>query len=195
MAPTGRTDLDLVRPDDFGIESRHYYYLSRDRFGLTLEELTTVGVTDDKCRVGRALIAPLREAQRLFTEKGLRLIVKDGYRSPDLYRLVYDKRTARAGGAHFGRENTDKLLNMERMIHASGRVVDIDLVRHDGGLLRFRAAEDGVPAHRYGFYQGREDPEAREFQANQDLMREVMFGLGFEFGVLLEYWHFELPEG
>ncbi len=186
---------DLVRPDDFGIESRHYYFLNRDRFDLSLDELRAAGVSDERCRIGRELIEPLQEARRQFAQRGYEMIIKDGYRSPELYRLIYAKRTQREGGAHFGRENTDQLLNMDRMIHARGDVVDIDLVHRDGRVVRFRDGSDGVPAHKYGFYAGRKGPQAREYQRNQDLMKEVMFNLGFVFGTLVEYWHFELPAG
>ena len=67
MSPD-QAGLDLVCPDDFGITSRHYYYLERDRFDLTLEELAAVGVNDDKCRVGRELIPSLLEAQKQFRD-------------------------------------------------------------------------------------------------------------------------------
>lgn len=186
-------ELDLVRPDDYGLDSLHYYFNARDKFGMSLAELAAVGVTDDKCRVGRRLIEPLLAAQSIFNDLGYGLVIKDSYRSPELYQLIYDKRVSREGGAHFGQENTDKLLNMERKIHASGNVVDIALTWPEGDLVMLRAAADGVPAHIYGYYQDKVDAVSIEYQAIQDVMKDVMFGLGFEFGTLREYWHFELP--
>jgi len=183
------TDLDLVRPDDFGVKSEHYYFVNRDRFDLTIEELAQVGVSDDKCRVGTVVIPTLLEAQSKFRALGYDLIIKDGYRSPALYRLVYDKRIAR-----YGEEHTHKLLNIDRMIHAKGNVVDIDLAPLDGSKMMFRSGEDGIPAHIYGFYQDRPGTDAIIFQRNQDMMKEIMFGLGYEFGTLVEYWHFELVD-
>lgn len=183
------SQLDLVRPDDFGITSRHYYYLGRDRYDLSLADLASVGIVDDKCLVSRKLIPTLQQAQAQFKQLGYDLIVKDGYRSPQLYRLVYDKRVIRYGQTH-----TDSLLNVDRMIHAQGNVVDIDLAPLDGSRMRFRNGDDGIPAHFYGFYQNRTDPEAVIYQHNQDMMRDVMFGLGYTFGTVIEYWHFELTE-
>ena len=184
----------LVCPDDFGILSEHYYFVNRERFDLSLSELASVGITDDKCRIGQHLVEPLRRAQALFNLRHYDLVIKDGYRSPQLYQLVFDKRTSREGGDHFGKANTSKLLNMDRMIHASGNVVDIDLRPQDGSSLRFRGSSDGVAAHTYGFYADRPDAESRQFQANQDYMKNVMFKLGFKYGTLVEYWHFELPK-
>lgn len=181
--------MDLVRPDDFGIPSRHYYYHERDRFDLTLPELAAAGVVDGSCRIDRALIPLLQLAQAEFARRGYALLIKDGYRSPELYRLVHGKRLAR-----YGREHTERLLNAERMIHAGGRVVDIDVTRLDGSTLQFRAAADGIPAHLYGFYQNKSDPQSVEYQRHQDLLKDVMFPLGFVFGTLVEYWHFEMPE-
>lgn len=181
--------MDLVRPDDYGIPSRHYYFLERERFDLSLAELASVGVSDDSCRVDRSIIPALQVAGAEFDRRGYKLLIKDGYRSPELYRLVHAKRLAR-----YGREHTEKLLNIERMIHASGRVVDIDVTKLDGSAIQFRAGEDGIPAHIYGYYQGKHDACSQRFQRHQDLLRDVMFGLGFVFGTLAEYWHFELPE-
>ena len=181
--------MDLVRPDDFGLPSRHYYYHERDRFDLTLAELAAVGVVDGSCRIDRALVPSLQLAQAEFGRQGFALLIKDGYRSPELYRLIHRKRLVR-----YGREHTERLLNIERMIHASGRVVDIDITKLDGSRLAFRAAEDGIPAHLYGYYQSKDDARSLEFQHNQELLKDVMFPLGFVFGTLVEYWHFELPE-
>ena len=181
--------MDLVRPDDFSLPSRHYYYHERERFDLSLAELAEVGVVDGSCRVDRALIPSLQLAQAEFARRGYALVIKDGYRSPELYRLVHRKRLVR-----YGREHTERLLNIERMIHASGRVVDIDITALDGSKLAFRAAEDGILAHLYGYYQNKADSQSLEFQHNQDLLKNVMFPLGFVFGTLVEYWHFELLE-
>ena len=182
-------DLDLVRSDDFGITSRHYYYLERDRYDLSLEDLASVGITDGNCRIGRVLIPTLIKAQSQFRSLGYDLIIKDGYRSPELYRLVYGKRVAR-----YGKEHTDSLLNIDRMIHAKGNVVDIDLTPLDGSKMMLRAAADGVPAHFYGFYKKKSDSHSIVYQSNQDMMKTVMFGFGYEFGSLIEYWHFELAQ-
>ncbi len=115
--------MKLVNLSDYGIKSINYYWDRREKFDLTEEELRSIGVTGNSAQVDEKLIPKLKEANKIFKKSGYELIVKDGYRSPELYLLVQRKRYEIDG-----KENTDKTLNTDRMAHSTGLVVDINLV-------------------------------------------------------------------
>jgi len=182
-------DLGFVNTAAYGIKGVNYYWTRRERFGITEEELREASVADGDAYVAERIIGPLRDANAKLREHGFELIVKDGYRPPALYRLIQRKRYETRG-----KEETDLLLNMETMPHASGYVVDVNLVRLDTGEeAMLRDSNDDPGAFFIDFYRSRDDPKGWEFQRLQDLLMETMLSCGFRIGVKREYWHFEYP--
>src|SRR6185369_13080753 len=100
-----------------------YYWSRRKLFNLSLSELRSVGITGNYARVDESLIPKLKEANQLFGVHGFEIIVKDGYRSAEEYKLVQRKRYELDG-----KKNTDKTFNAKRMAHATGLTVDINFI-------------------------------------------------------------------
>lgn len=181
----------LVKLSDHGIRSWNYYWHFRHELKMTEAELRIVGVEGDTLYVRPELIEPLKEADKRFRKHSFELVVKDAYRSPELYALAYRKRQAR-----WGRKATDRLYNMKDMPHRSGLVVDVSLVDSKNGQeVRMRdPKQDDDGAQSIGFYQDKSDAVSREYQRLQDLLIEVMLSVGFELGIKREFWHFEFPD-
>ena len=179
---------DLVNVREAGVRTDSYYWTRRDYFGLTDEELAATGLTSDQIYVHPAVIEPLRQANTRLKEQGYEIVVHDGYRSPEFYKLIQQKRYRK-----HGKEHTDKLLNTERMPHATGRVVDINLVNLKTGQeaqLRNKA-HDHLGNQFVGFHRDKPDAQSQRYQKLQDLMVGTMLEAGFTLGVKNEYWHFE----
>lgn len=181
---------NLVDITKYGLAGQNFYFSRRHDYNLSLAELESVGVIDNHPWLDHDLIPPLQEANRIFAVRNYELFIKDAYRSAELYRLVRDKRYA----IH-GRKSTDATLNAERMIHASGRALDIALVdKKTGQEVEMRRREDGIEAFFVDFYKNKPDSRSQHYQQLQVYLRETMLGLGFVLGSLKEYWHFELPD-
>lgn len=180
--------MKLVNLSDFGIKSINYYWDRREKFNLTEKELWEIGIFGNIAHVDEKLVPKLKEANEIFKKSGYELIVKDGYRSPELYLLVQRKRYEIDG-----KENTDKTLNTERMAHSTGLVVDVNLVDlktgQEAAIWDKKDWPDGVFMD---FYRTKKDPKSKKFQQLQDLLINTMLGLGFKLGIKKEIWHFEL---
>jgi D-alanyl-D-alanine dipeptidase len=183
--------MKLVNLSDYGIKSMHYYWVRRENFNISKDELREIGITGNVAQVDESLVPKLREANEAFKKHGYEIIVKDGYRSPQLYELVKTKRYA-----NDGQETTDKTLNPKTKPHATGLVVDINLIslKTDKEVETWDSKSDWPDGVFIDFYKHSDDPRHQEYQRLQVLMREVMFGLGFKLGSLKEYWHFELRQ-
>jgi D-alanyl-D-alanine dipeptidase len=119
---------DLVYIDRHGLLGSNFYWHKHEAKGITKEEILSVGLTDDRVQVHADIIGVLQDIDRAFQERGYRLFIKEGYRSKDLYELVYRKRVEK-----FGKEETDRLINMKDMPHADGKSVDVALVDKSTG--------------------------------------------------------------
>jgi D-alanyl-D-alanine dipeptidase len=177
---------NLVHIDQVGLLGTDFYWHKHEAKGITKEEILSV-LSDDRVLVHRDIINPLIEADKKFQERGLRLYIKEGYRSKDLYELIYRKRVEK-----FGQEETDSILNMKDMPHASGRTVDIAFWDEKNNKeVYLRKGEDGIPALFADFYKGKDDAESREYQELQEFLISTMQDLGFRLGVKREYFHFD----
>lgn len=177
----------LVSLLDYGLKGINFYWTRKDRFNLSEAELNSAGVFNDHAYVDEVIIFPLKEANNIFAKHGYELLIKDAYRSPELYKLIQQKRYE----IH-GKEHTDKLLNLETMPHSTGRVVDVSLVDiKSGEELMFRDSADDPEAWFVDFYRDKADERSREFQRLQDLLIETMLSVGFKLGSKREFWHFE----
>ncbi|MBI4036702.1 hypothetical protein HY386_02400 [Candidatus Daviesbacteria bacterium] len=179
--------MNLVNVADYRIKGINYYWKRREKFNLSEDELRSVGVQGNNALVDEILIPKLKEANQIFKQHGYEIIVKDAYRSPELYQLVKDKRYEIEG-----KESTDKTFNPIRMPHASGRVVDINLVSLGSGEeVEMWDKKDWPDGAFINCYQGKPDSRSKEFQRLQDLMVSTMVSLGFKLGLKNECWHFE----
>ena len=151
------------------------------------EELATARVTDEHAYVDESLIQPLKNAQSKFAEKGYELIVKDAYRSPELYFLIQKKRYELRG-----KYETDKLLNMETMPHLTGKAIDVNLIDLKTGLgVKMRNPQEDPVAFFIDFYKDKNDKISQEYQRLQQLLVSVMLSVGFQLGSKSEFWYFE----
>lgn len=178
---------DLVYIDDYGLLGSNFYWDKRDTKGVTLEEIMATGLRDNRVQVHRDLITPLQEIDRELKANSYRLYIKEGYRSKALYELVYRKRVEM-----FGKEETDRLLNMNDMPHSTGKSVDVSLRDIEGKEEIFmRNGSDGTDALFYGYYKDKTDQQSQNLQALQDKVKELMERKGFKFGTKNEYFHFD----
>ncbi len=182
--------MNLVKLSEYGIKAENYYWTRRDRYDLSEQELHAVGVFDGDGYVDESIVQPLQQANEIFGALGYELIVKDAYRSADLYKIVQAKRYK----LH-GKELTDKLLNVVTMPHSSGRTVDVSLMDlKTGKEVRMRNSEDDPNGgYLIDYYKDRADSVSQEFQRLQELLRRVMLSVGFQLGIKNEFWHFEYP--
>ena len=178
---------DLVYIDDYGLLGTNFYWHKHDAKGITKEEILAVGLTSDRVQVAREIVDALIAIDtRLQEERGLRLFIKEGYRSKALYELVYEKRLLKFG------EETKKLFNMETMPHASGRAVDVALWDPaTDAEVYMRNAEDGTDALFVDFYKEHTDEEGKRYQELQTYLIRLMQEHGFALGTKRKYFHFD----
>jgi D-alanyl-D-alanine dipeptidase len=179
----------LVPSDDWGIDGLNYYWKNRARFGITEEELATVGVTNGRTYIRLALVEPLLQVIQWLQTRGYTIRIEDGYRSEATYELAHRKLAALNG-----KDFVDSRFNMVDKPHTSGRAVDLALIDIATGLqINLRDDRHGPGAAFVGFYQGKTDPESIEYQRRQALLVGYMLHAGFVLGSRRECWHFELP--
>src|SRR6185312_505682 len=148
--------------------------------------LLAVGLEDHRVFVHKDIIQLLISVDKEFQKRNFRLYVKEGYRSKALYEIVYTKRVKM-----FGKEETDRVLNMKDMPHASGKTVDISLIDMSSNeLVEIRDKSHGTDALFINFYRNKNDENSKRYQELQDYILQVMTKHGFELGTKKEYFHF-----
>lgn len=178
---------NLVYLDEYDLLGINYYWDRRAAYNLTDEELAAIGVTDNRVQVAREIIEPLQAVDAVFQTKGYRLFVKEGYRSPALYELAYQKRVER-----FGQADIDKLLNMNAMPHATGKTVDVTLWDPKvEAEVYLRNGDDGTEALFVDFYKSKSDTKSQWYQSMQEFVITTMLDQGFRLGSKREYFHFD----
>ena len=95
--------MTFVYIDDYGIQGSNYYWDKRDMYNATQEELERIGLTGPRVQVHADIIEPLKQIRKTFLEAGYDLYIKEGYRSKELYEVVYQKRVEK-----FGKKITDQ---------------------------------------------------------------------------------------
>src|SRR4030042_337582 len=177
---------DLIYFDEHGLLGGSYYFLNRDKWNITEGELAKIGITNDRVQVHKDIIPFLKAADKKFQERGLRIYIKEGYRSPALYKLVFDKRVDR-----FGERDTNRLLDIKDKPHATGRAVDVglwDTAKREEGLTR--SNRDELESLLIGFYKDKNASESKRYQELQEYIISTMLSCGFHLGKLGEYFHF-----
>lgn len=178
---------DFVSLRDAGIRCQNFYWHKYAAHGLTKEDIIAAGLRNDDVVVHPDIIAPLLAVREALAASGLTLFVKEGYRSPALYQIVYQRRVEK-----YGKEETDRLFNMQDMPHASGTSVDVALWSIvDDKEVYMRDSADGAPALFVDFYRGKTDAASQRFQQLQDDLAGLMLAHGFRLGTRREYFHFD----
>ncbi|MFA5158693.1 MAG: M15 family metallopeptidase [Patescibacteria group bacterium] len=180
----------LVNLADFGLRGFNYYWTRKERYKINDVELKSVGVSDGNAYVDESLIKPLKKVNQALFQHGLELIVKDAYRSSELYKMIQKKRYKVRGKAE-----TDKLLNLETMPHSTGLAVDVGLIDLKSGKeLMMRNSKDDPEAFFVEYYRNKLDDQSQEYQQLQELLISAMKRVGFSIGSNGEFWHFELTK-
>ncbi len=178
---------DLVYIDDYDLLGSNFYWHKYEAKGLTKEDILSVGLTSDRVQIHKDILQPLLTVNAEFQRKGYRLYIKEGYRSKALYEMIYKRRVTK-----FGKEETDRLLNMEGMPHAEGKSVDVALWSlRENKEIYLRQGEDGVDALFVDFYKGKEDEQSKRYQELQEWIINIMQEQGFRLGTKREYFHFD----
>lgn len=181
----------FVNIKDVGLLGSNFYWHKYDAHGLTKEDILKGGVNADIVYIRKEIAPLLKNAEKeIFEKTGYRIYIKEGYRSKKLYEIIFEKRVLK-----YGIEETQKLLNMQDMPHASGKTVDICL--WDEKLNKevyLRNSNDGTDALFVDFYKNKNDAESKKYQGLQDILISTMLNNGFELGSKKEYFHFNLKK-
>ncbi|MDB5254562.1 MAG: hypothetical protein JWL80_628 [Parcubacteria group bacterium] len=178
---------NLVYIDEYGLLGSNFYWHKYEAKGLSKEDILEAGLTSDRVQVHKDIIEQLVAIDKEFQNHGYRLYIKEGYRSMALYNIVYKRRIEK-----FGKEETDRLLNMNDMPHATGKTVDVALWNEKENREVFlRNGEDGIDALFVDFYKNREGEQSEVFQDLQDMVIQTMMSHGFRLGTKNEYFHFD----
>jgi D-alanyl-D-alanine dipeptidase len=178
---------DLVPISAHGLLGKSFYWYRYADYGFTLEDLMAAGVKDDLVYVAKEIIPALLRVDMGLQQKGWRLYLKEGYRSPEVYKLVYESRIKK-----YGQEMTDKLLNIKDMPHAKGTAVDVAIWNpSEDKEIYLRKSGDGPESLIVDFYKDAADPEGQKCQELQEYLRSLMVDAGFKLGTRNEYFHFE----
>ncbi len=181
------TPTDLVYIDDYGLLGSNFYWHKYATHGLTKEDIMQAGLKDDRVRVSKQIIDKLAAIDQKLQEKGWRLYIKEGYRSEEIYKIVYQRRVEK-----YGKEVTDSILNMNTMPHALGLSVDVAIWdTKENKEIHMRRSEDGVPALFIDFYKNKKDEGSQQCQELQDYLGKLMMLNGFRIGTKREYFHFD----
>ncbi len=182
-----KKNKDLVYIDERGLLGSNFYWYKYEAKGLTKEDILSVGLMNGRVQVNKEILTPLLVVDTEFQNKGYRLYVKEGYRSKALYEIIYKRRAAK-----FGKEETDRIFNMEGMPHTLGTSVDVALWdAKENKEVYLRRGEDGMDALFVDFYKGKADDQSKKYQALQAWVIDVMQNNGFRLGTKREYFHFD----
>lgn len=177
---------NLVYLDAHGIRGSNFYWHKHAAHGLSKADILAAGLVDERVLVAIEIVSPLQAVNRALSEFGWSLYVKEGFRSKELYEIVYRRRVEK-----YGAGETDSVMNMADMPHSTGLSVDValwdDALSAEVAMRRF---DDGTPALFVDFYQKSSDPEGKTFHYRQELVRLLMFSHGFRLGKKREYFHF-----
>ncbi len=178
---------DLVYINQYGLLGTNYYWSKHLRYGITKKEIISTGLKSDRVVVHKDIIDSLILVDNKLQEKGFRLFIKEGYRSKKLYRLIYKKRILK-----FGQNTTNRLLNIKKMPHSSGKSVDAVLWSvKDNKEILMRDKEEDPESLFYGYYNNKNGEKEKRFQELQFYLANIMQNQGFRFGEKREYFHFD----
>ena len=173
--------------DEHGLQGSNFYWEKRESYGISDEEMQRIGIFDSRAQIAETIVAPLLTAHEKFRRQGYQLFIKEGCRPRALYELMYAKRIEK-----FGKQATDKIINMRDMPHATGKTVDVALLDLETGKqIYMRRAEDGDAAFFVDFYKTKSDALSSQYHHLQELTIGIMQECGFRLGTKREYFHFD----
>ncbi len=179
-------DSELVYIDDYGLEGSNFYWHKFEAKGMTKEDVLGAGLKNDRVQVHKEIIPALKKIDEIFKGEGYKLFIKEGYRSKALYEMIFKRRSEK-----FGKEETERLMNMTDMPHATGKTVDVALYDlKENKEIYLRDNNDGVDALFINFYRSKTDSKSQKFQELQDFLISTMLDNGFRLGTKKEYFHF-----
>lgn len=177
----------LVYIDEYDLCGTNFYWHKYEAKGLSKQDILDAGLTSDRVQVHRDIIDTLVAVDQTFAEQGYRSFLKEGYRSRALYEIMYHRRVEK-----FGQAETDRLINMNDMPHASGKSVDVALWDPETDTeVYMRNGDDGVEALFIDFYKGKDDADSQRYQELQEWVIGVLQEQGFRLGTKGEYFHFD----
>ena len=181
-------NYSLVKISDHGLLGSNFYWNKYESKGLSKEDVLATGLTGDCVEVHKDIIDVLKGVDKEIQDVlGFRLFIKEGYRSKSLYEIIYKRRCEK-----FGKEETDKIFNMNDMPHSTGLSVDVALFDPaENKEVYMRNGDDGTDALFVGFYKDKEDEESKRYHKLQVTLIEVMQNNGFRLGTKREYFHFD----
>ena len=179
-------ERNLVRLDQHGLDGSNYYWVNRKRLGYSDEELIAVGMSSPYVLVDRGIIQPLNDVNLSLKSSGRSLFIKEGYRSPALYRLAYERYAQKHGKAR-----ADRLFNLSDMPHATGLSVDVVVLDASEQPIYYRDGDDDPEGCFVDFYKSRTDDKGKAFHQHQVELITLMQENGFRLGKKREYWHFD----
>ncbi|MFD8720976.1 M15 family metallopeptidase [Streptomyces sp. NPDC059629] len=136
----------------------------------------------------------LLQAQSLLPD-GIRFLVVEGYRPPDLQRRYFEQYAATMRAAHPGagpdriRELASAYISPPEVApHVSGGAVDLTLCTADGTELPLGTAVNATPEESDGACRTRAPGIGTEARANRELMDRALTMVGFV-NYPTEWWH------
>ena len=190
------SSLNLVNLENYNIKSINYYFVKHKQYNITLEELNNIWINDNICKVNKNIAQILKKINEELQNYWLELLVKDGYRSQELYDLIYHKRIAIEG-----KEYVDKIFKPIRAIHSTGNVVDVSIInsitweeipmRDDYDELGKKKDSDTIIKSFYtNAFKDSTYNKEQWFHTNRMLLKKVMNEHWFDW-INNEYRHFE----
>lgn len=85
-------EQQLVLISEHGILGSSFYWTRYADYGLTKEELLETGMVDEQVYVDPEIIPALTDINTQLQERDWQLYLREGYRSKELYELLYQKR-------------------------------------------------------------------------------------------------------
>ncbi len=197
-------DDPIVKLEDYGIESNSYW-ANENSTGLIVPDanpVTTVrrAVAEGLVVVQNRLLTD--EAVRRYFGGPLRLMVRDGLRSPALQKIVHDElypKYLREANPDWTEEEVLEVRNRriakpsKGSPHASGGAVDVALITEDGQPVHAGydlTAKHGVEPD---FYEDNHDPSGFGHRMNRRLLYWLMEDAGFTVNPV-ETWHYGMGD-
>lgn len=187
--------LNLKNISDYWLEGKNWYWDRAEKFNITHDELRALWIVDWNAYLNEKTCLQLQKIENELNQEWLHIVVKDAYRSKELYDLVIQKRILL-----LWEEDTKKIMNTKNTYpHATGNTVDVTIVdKQTNTPLKLFAWDiqdraDLLASWTTMFYENATDEEWQEIHKNRMLLKNIMEKYGFA-GIDIEYRHFNLAD-
>jgi len=168
---------NFIYIDEHDLLGNNFYWHNGIKIGIPKKELNRVGLQDERVLVHKEIVGALKNVDKFLQSKGYRLYITEGYRSEKLYELVHKKMQEK-----LGEEETNRILNIIDMPHATGKSIDAALW-YNGEKISLRDKRDGINGYFVDFYK-------KKNKRYQEFLISIMQDNGFRLGTKREYFHF-----